>query len=137
MNKILQRLEDEILMSIDKKDLVMAIIALQHLKNERVLLINADLGIGLLAGIPAAFINMNNIAQAGLFVLAGATGIKFAVDCYQMRRINKLMTQAIEELMDKYETPQMAYIELSSMIINVTRDEIIKYLESIGCEYRA
>ena len=137
MNKILEKLEDEILISIDEKDLVMAIIALQHLKNEKVLLINADLGVGLLAGIPAAFINMNNITQTCLFVLAGATGIKFAVDCYQMHKVNKLMSQAIEKLMNKFETPQMAYIELSTMIMNVTREEIIKYLNSIGCEYDA
>ncbi len=138
MNKALKNIENNILPNVcnlENKDIVMAIIALQHLKNERTFLVNADLGVGLLTAIPTFVVDMTTLIQTTLFTVAGCTGVKFVYDCFAMRKINKLMLLFIDELMNKFETPQMAYIELSSMIMNVTRDEIIDYLNSIGCEH--
>ena len=140
MHKAIKKIENEVMIKIhhlSKKEIVMAIIALQHIRNEESLIISADISASALAYLPALLINMSQIGKAALLAIGTCCATKMILDAIDNHKVTKFMNQLIEELMSRYETPQVAYLETSDMITSITRDEIIEYLNGIGCEYHA
>ena len=124
----------EDLLLLDKKELVMAIIALQHLHNETLFGLGTDVFITTVSTISG--IAMETTVCKVIFAAFGATfATKLVIDTVEHFKINKLKNKLIDELMNRFETPQMAYLEIAQMITSVTRDEILEYLKNIGCEY--
>lgn len=128
--RILARMENA-----DKKELVLDILLVQHLRNYRDLMITADVSAGALAIIPALVANLTTWGSTLLFSIGGLAGLSFIKDYVITKRLDKLMNDLITELMNKYGTPQMAYIEVSQLIVSVTREEILEHFKMMGCEY--
>ena len=126
----------EDLLLLDEKELVMAIIALQHLYNETSFGLGTDIFITTVSTISG--IAMETIICKVIFAAFGATfATKLIIDAVEQFKINKLKNKLVEELVNRFETPQIAYLEIAQMITSVTRDEILEYLKNIGCEYSA
>ena len=124
----------EDLLLLDEKELVMAIIALQHLHNETLFGLGTDVFITTVSTMSGIVID-TTISKV-IFAAFGATfATKLIIDAVEQFKINKLKNKLIDELMNRFETPQMAYLEIAQMITSVTRDEILEYLKNIGCEY--
>ena len=123
----------EDLLLLDEKELVMAIIALQHLHNEILFGLGTDVFITTVSTISG--IAIDTAICKVIFAAFGATfATKLIIDAVEQFKINKLKNKLIDELMNRFGTPQMAYLEIAQMITAVTRDEIIEYLKNIGCE---
>ena len=120
--------------SLDEKELVMAIIALEHLRNETSFGLGTDVLITTISTISGVMIDTIT-CKVALATFGITFAIKFIIDVMNQLKINKLKSKLIEELVDRFETPQMAYVEIAQMITSVNRDEIIEYLNNIGCEY--
>ena len=121
------------LLLLDEKELVMAIIALQHLHNETSFGLGTDVFITTVSTISG--ITIDTTICKVIFAAFGATfATKLIIDAVEQFKINKLKNKLIDELMNRFGTPQMAYLEIAQMITAVTRDEIIEYLKNIGCE---
>lgn len=126
----------EDLLLLDDKELVMAIVALQHLYNETTFNLGTDIFITTVSTISG--IAINTVACKVVFAVFGAAfATKLVIDIVDQLKINKLKNKLIVELMSRFETPQLAYLELAQMIKAVSRDEILEYLKNIGCEYNA
>lgn len=128
--KIIARMKDA-----DKKELVLDIMLIQHLRNYRELMITADIAAGALAVIPAMIVNLTTVGTTLLFSIGGIAGLSFVKDYMISKRLDNLMNDLITELMSKFGTPQMAYIEVSQLITSVTREEILEHFKLMGCEY--
>ena len=128
--KIIARMKDA-----DKKELVLDIMLIQHLRNYRELMITADIAAGALAVIPAMIVNLTTVGTTLLFSIGGIAGLSFVKDYMISKRLDNLMNDLITELMSKFGTPQMAYIEVSQLITSVTREEILEHFKMMGCEY--
>lgn len=121
---------------LDEKELVMAIIALQHLHNESSFNLGTDVFITTVSAISG--IAIDTTACKAIFAAFGVTfATKLIIDTVEQFKISKLKNKLIDELMNRFGTPQMAYLEIAQMITSVTRDEILEYLKNIGCEYDA
>ena len=126
----------EDLMLLDEKELTMAIIALQHLHGESSFNLGTDIFITTVSTISGMAIS--TAACKVIFAIFGASfATKFIIDAIDQLKINKLKNKLIEELVNRFETPQMAYLEIAEMIKSVSREEILEYLKNIGCEYNA
>ena len=126
----------EDLILLDEKELVMAIIALQHLHNETSFGLGTDVFITTVSTVSGMAID-TTISKA-IFAAFGATfATKLIIDAVEQFKISKLKNKLIDELINRFGTPQMAYLEIAQMITSVTRDEILEYLKNIGCEYDA
>jgi hypothetical protein len=126
----------EDLMLLDEKELIMAIIALQHLHNETSFGLGTDILITTVSTISG--IAISTAACKVIFAIFGASfATKFIIDAVDQLKINKLKSKLIEELVNRFETPQMAYLEIAEMIKSVSKEEILEYLKNIGCEYNA
>ena len=126
----------EDLLLLDEKELIMAIIALQHLYNETSFGLGTDIFITTVSTISG--IAMDTTICKVIFAAFGATFVtKLIIDAVEQLKINNLKNKLVEELINRFETPQVAYLEIAQMITLVTRDEIIEYLKNIGCEYNA
>ena len=124
----------EDLLLLDDKELVMAIVALQHLHNETAFNLGTDIFITTVSTISG--IAINTAACKVIFAVFGAAfATKLIIDIVDQLKINKLKNKLIVELMSRFETPQLAYLELAQMIKSVSREEILEYLKNIGCEY--
>ena len=124
------------LLLLDEKELVMAIIALQHLHNETSFGLGTDVFITTVSTISG--ITIDTTICKVIFAAFGATfANKLIIDAVEQFKINKLKNKLVEELVNRFETPQIAYLEIAQMITSVTRDEILEYLKNIGCEYSA
>lgn len=128
--KIIARMNDA-----DKKELVLDIMLVQHLRNYRELMMTADISAGALAVIPAIVANLSTCGSTLLFSIGGLAGLSFIKDYVITKKLDKLMNDLITELMNKFGTPQMAYIEVSQLIVSVTREEILEHFKMMGCEY--
>ena len=126
----------EDLMLLDEKELTMAIIALQHLHNETSFGLGTDVFITAVSTISGMAIS--TAACKVIFAIFGASfATKFIIDAIDQLKINKLKSKLVEELVNRFETPQMAYLEIAEMIKSVSKEEILEYLKNIGCEYNA
>ena len=124
----------EDLLLLDEKELVMAIIALQHLYNETSFGLGTDIFITTVSTISG--IAMDTTVCKVIFAAFGATfATKLIIDAVEQFKINKLKNKLVEELVNRFETPQIAYLEIAQMITSVTREEILEYLKNIGCEH--
>ena len=121
---------------LDEKELVMAIIALQHLLNETAFNLGTDVIITSVSTISGIMIN-TTVCKVAFAVFGITFATKLIMDIVGQLKINKLKNKLIVELMSRYETPQMAYLEIAEMIKSVSREEILEYLKNIGCEYNA
>ena len=121
---------------LDEKELVMAIIALQHLLNETAFNLGTDVIITSVSTISGIMIN-TTVCKVAFAVFGITFATKLIMDIVGQLKINKLKNKLIAELMGRYETPQMAYLEIAEMIKSVSREEILEYLKNIGCEYNA
>ena len=128
--KILARMKDA-----DKKELVLDIMLIQHLRNYRELMITADISAGALAVVPTMVASLSTAGSALLLSIGGLAGLSFIKDYVITKKLDKLMNDLIAELMNKFGTPQMAYIEVSQLIVSVTREEILEHFRMMGCEY--
>ena len=126
----------EDLLLLDEKELVMAIIALQHLLNETAFNLGTDVIITSVSTISGVMIN-TTICKVAFAVFGVTFATKLIIDIVEQLKINKLKNKLVAELMSRYETPQMAYLEIAEMIKSVSREEILEYLKNIGCEYNA
>lgn len=127
---------EEDLSLLDEKELVMAIIALQHLLNETAFNLGTDVIITSVSTISGIMIN-TTICKVAFAVFGITFATKLIMDIVGQLKINKLKNKLTVELMSRYETPQMAYLEIAEMIKSVSREEILEYLKNIGCEYNA
>lgn len=127
---------EEDLSLLDEKELVMAIIALQHLLNETAFNLGTDVIITSVSTISGIMIN-TTICKVAFAVFGITFATKLIMDIVGQLKINKLKNKLTAELMSRYETPQMAYLEIAEMIKSVSREEILEYLKNIGCEYNA
>ena len=138
MHNAIKQIEKEVIAKIhhlSKKEIVMAIMALQHIRNQENFIISADLSTSALAYLPAFITNISMAGKAALFAIGTCCATNMILDSIDNHRAVKYMDLLIEELMSRYEVPQVAYLEISELITETTRDEIIRYLDSIGCDH--
>ena len=121
---------------LDEKELVMAIITLQHLHNETAFNLGTDVLITSVSAISAVMID-TMMCKAALAIFGVPFATKLVIDRIEQFKISKLKNKLIIELMNRFETPQLAYLEIAEMIKSVSREEILEYLKNIGCEYNA
>ena len=138
MHKAIKNIEKEVMAKIhhlSKKEIIMAIMALHHIKNHEDFMIGAGISASALSYLPAFVIDLTPAGQAALLAIGTCCTTKTILDAIDNHKVNKYINQLIEELMSRYEVPQVAYLETSELITSTTREEIIDYLDSIGCEH--
>lgn len=139
MNIAIKNIEERVVPNLEnktKKDLVMTIITLQHLDNSNSFSLGTDVLISSISTLSACLIDLK--ASKVIFAAFAATfATKLVIDVFEHYKIAKLKDKLVTELITRYDTPQMAYLEISQLILSTTREEIINYLNDLGCEYNA
>ena len=138
--KPVKYLETKIIPSKDlltKKELVLNILTLQHLINSNNNHLIADTTVGAISILPLFTTSLNLAGDIALGIVAGSSVIKLGIDYINNTKLNKLYKLFVNELMDRFETPQLAYLEISNLIQSVEREDIIDYFKLIGVDYNA
>lgn len=138
--KPVKYLETKIILNKDlltKKELVLNILTLQHLINSNNNHLIADTTVGAISILPLFTTSLNLAGDIALGIVAGSSAIKLGIDYINNTKLNKLYKLFVNELMDRFETPQLAYLEISNLIQSVEREDIINYFKLIGVDYNA
>lgn len=122
---------------LTKKELVLNILTLQHLINSNNNHLIADTTVGAISILPLFTTSLNLAGDIALGIVAGSSMIKLGIDYINNTKLNKLYKLFVNELMDRFETPQLAYLEISNLIQSVEREDIINYFKLIGVDYNA
>ena len=122
---------------LTKKELVLNILTLQHLINSNNNHLIADTTVGAISILPLFTTSLNLAGDIALGIVAGSSMIKLGIDYINNTKLNKLYKLFVNELMDRFETPQLAYLEISNLIQSVEREDIIDYFKLIGVDYNA
>ena len=122
---------------LTKKELVLNILTLQHLINSNNNHLIADTTVGAISILPLFTTSLNLAGDIALGIVAGSSVIKLGIDYINNTKLNKLYKLFVNELMDRFETPQLAYLEISNLIQSVEREDIINYFKLIGVDYNA
>lgn len=122
---------------LTKKELVLNILTLQHLINSNNNHLIADTTVGAISILPIFTTSLNLAGDLALGIIAGSSAIKLGIDYINNTKLNKLYKLFVNELMDRFETPQLAYLETSNLIQSVEREDIINYFKLIGVDYNA
>ena len=122
---------------LTKKELVLNILTLQHLINSNNNHLIADTTVGAISILPLFTTSLNLAGDIALGIVAGSSMIKLGIDYINNTKLNKLYKLFVNELMDRFETPQLAYLETSNLIQSVEREDIINYFKLIGVDYNA
>lgn len=120
---------------LTKKELVLNILTLQHLINSNNNHLIADTTVGAISILPIFTTSLNLAGDIALGIVAGSSAIKLGIDYINNTKLNKLYKLFVNELMDRFETPQLAYLETSNLIQSVEREDIINYFKLIGVDY--
>ena len=120
---------------LTKKELVLNILTLQHLINSNNNHLIADTTVGAISILPLFTTSLNLAGDIALGIVAGSSMIKLGIDYINNTKLNKLYKLFVNELMDRFETPQLAYLETSNLIQSVEREDIINYFKLIGVDY--
>ncbi len=137
MARPLKNMENTIIddvMLLDEKDLVMSIICLQHLENANSFNFGTDVLVSTISTV-STFLVDAQLSKLILATFSAAFITKLVVDLVEHFKINKFKDILVTELLTRFETPQMAYLEVSRLVLSTTREEIIEYLNKIGCGY--
>ena len=97
----------------------------------------ADTTVGAISILPLFTTSLNLAGDIALGIVAGSSVIKLGIDYINNTKLNKLYKLFVNELMDRFETPQLAYLEISNLIQSVEREDIINYFKLIGVDYNA
>ena len=122
---------------LTKKELVLNILTLQHLINSNNNHLIADTTVGAISILPLFTTSLNLAGDIALGIVAGSSMIKLGIDYINNTKLNKLYKLFVNELMDRFETPQLAYLEISNLIQSVEREDIVNYFKLIGVDYNA
>ena len=122
---------------LTKKELVLNILTLQHLINSNNNHLIADTTVGAISILPLFTTSLNLAGDIALGIVAGSSMIKLGIDYINNTKLNKLYKLFVNELMDRFDTPQLAYLETSNLIQSVEREDIINYFKLIGVDYNA
>ena len=122
---------------LTKKELVLNILTLQHLINSNNNHLIADTTVGAISILPLFTTSLTLAGDIALGIVAGSSMIKLGIDYINNTKLNKLYKLFVNELMDRFETPQLAYLEISNLIQSVEREDIINYFKLIGVDYNA
>jgi hypothetical protein len=122
---------------LTKKELVLNILTLQHLINSNNNHLIADTTVGAISILPMFTTSLNLAGDIALGIVAGSSAIKLGIDYINNTKLNKLYKLFVDELMNRFETPQLAYLEISNLIQSVEREDIINYFKLIGVDYNA
>jgi hypothetical protein len=122
---------------LTKKELVLNILTLQHLINSNNNHLIADTTVGAISILPMFTTSLNLAGDIALGIVAGSSMIKLGIDYINNTKLNKLYKLFVNELMDRFDTPQLAYLEISNLIQSVEREDIINYFKLIGVDYNA
>lgn len=122
---------------LTKKELVLNILTLQHLINSNNNHLIADTTVGAISILPIFTTSLNLAGDIALGIVAGSSMIKLGIDYINNTKLNKLYKLFVNELMDRFETPQLAYLEISNLIQSVEREDIVNYFKLIGVDYNA
>jgi hypothetical protein len=122
---------------LTKKELVLNILTLQHLINSNNNHLIADTTVGAISILPLFTTSLNLAGDIALGIVAGSSAIKLGIDYINNTKLNKLYKLFVNELMDRFDTPQLAYLEISNLIQSVEREDIINYFKLIGVDYNA
>ena len=122
---------------LTKKELVLNILTLQHLINSNNNHLIADTTVGAISILPLFTTSLNLAGDIALGIVAGSSMIKLGIDYINNTKLNKLYKLFVSELMDRFEVPQLAYLEISNLIQSVEREDIINYFKLIGVDYNA
>ena len=79
----------------------------------------------------------NQAAAHISYMFSDQSVIKLGIDYINNTKLNKLYKLFVNELMDRFEVPQLAYLEISNLIQSVEREDIINYFKLIGVDYNA
>ena len=122
---------------LTKKELVLNILTLQHLINSNNNHLIADTTVGAISILPIFTTSLTLAGDIALSIVAGSSMIKLGIDYINNTKLNKLYKLFVNELMDRFETPQLAYLEISNLIQSVEREDIVNYFKLIGVDYNA
>ena len=122
---------------LTKKELVLNILTLQHLINSNSNHLIADTTVGAISILPIFTTSLNLAGDIALGIVAGSSMIKLGIDYINNTKLNKLYKLFVNELMNRFETPQLAYLEISNLIQSVEREDIVNYFKLIGVDYNA
>ena len=122
---------------LTKKELVLNILTLQHLINSNNNYLIADTTVGAISILPLFTTSLNLAGDIALGIVAGSSVIKLGIDYINNTKLNKLYKLFVNELMDRFEVPQLAYLEISNLIQSVEREDIVNYFKLIGVDYNA
>ena len=131
--KVFNHLKNVVVPNMDKlsdKELILSIMATSHLENVN----NFKLGVsgGVMGGSMLGGI-MASASVLGVFgflaVGTVATAIAISGDL-KRKQIKEMENKLTDYLLNRFDNAKVAYDTVSKMIINVTREEIVEYLEN-------
>lgn len=131
--KVFNHLKNVVVPNMDKlsdKELILSIMATSHLENVN----NFKLGVsgGVMGGSMLGGI-MASVGVLGLlgFLAVGtvATAVAISGDL-KRKQIKEIENKLTDYLLNRFDDAKVAYDTVAKMIVNVTREEIIEYLEN-------
>ena len=131
--KVFNHLKNVVVPNMDKlsdKELILSIMATSHLKNIN----NFKLGVsgGVMGGSMLGGI-MASASVLGVFgflaVGTVATAIAISGDL-KRKQIKEMENKLTDYLLNRFDDAKVAYDTVAKMIVNVTREEIVEYLEN-------
>ena len=131
--KVFNHLKNVVVPNMDKlsdKELILSIMATSHLENVN----NFKLGVS--GGVMGGSMLGGIMASVGILGLLGflavgtvATAIAISGDL-KRKQIKEMENKLTDYLLNRFDDAKVAYDTVAKMIVNVTREEIIEYLEN-------
>ena len=131
--KVFNHLKNVVVPNMDKlsdKELILSIMATSHLENVN----NFKLGVsgGVMGGSMLGGI-MASASVLGVFgflaVGTVATAVAISSDL-KRKQIKEMENKLTDYLLNRFDDAKVAYDTVAKMIVNVTREEIVEYLEN-------
>ena len=131
--KVFNHLKNVVVPNMDKlsdKELILSIMATSHLENVN----NFKLGVS--GGVMGGSMLGGIMASVGILGLLGflavgtvATAIAISGDL-KRKQIKEMENKLTDYLLNRFDDAKVAYDTVAKMIVNVTREEIVEYLEN-------
>lgn len=117
--------------TLPEKELILMIMALEHLRNDEQMKTTINIGVGVATGaLTSIFVSMSNpIVFAGGMTVAIAACVK----AFRRHGINKHLKKVSEilsgEMLSRYDDVLTAYFMTAQLIQSIERDDLLDFFE--------
>ena len=131
--KVFNHLKNVVVPNMDKlsdKELILSIMATSHLENVNNFKLGVSGGVmggSMLGGIMASASVLGVFGFLAVGTVATAVAISGDLKRKQIKEIENKLT---DYLLNRFDDAKVAYDTVAKMILNVTREEIVEYLEN-------